>query len=87
MSAKNVSKQARATDWGLNMNEGRLEYWKAKSKLCHDLFYEQVKDPEKQDEAVENLARFIEANRHIERLTNGQNFDWIYSTTTEGNSA
>jgi len=59
--------------------EGRLAYWKAKAALCEKLFYEQIPDKEKQDEAVENLARFIQANREIERLTNGQGMDWIYN--------
>ena len=59
--------------------EGRLAYWKAKAVLCEKLFYEQLPDKEKQDEAVENLARFIQANREIERLTNGQGMDWIYN--------
>jgi hypothetical protein len=30
---------------------------------------------------VENLARFIHANREIDRLTNGVHFDWLYNTT------
>ena len=59
--------------------EGRLAYWKAKAALCEKLFYEQIPDKEKQDEAVENLARFIQANREIDRLTNGQGMDWIYN--------
>jgi hypothetical protein len=59
--------------------KGRLAYWKAKAALCEKLFYEQIPDKEKQDEAVENLARFIQANREIERLTNGQGMDWIYN--------
>ena len=58
--------------------EGRIAYWKAKSVLCQKLFYEQVEDPTKQELAVENLARFIKANREIDRLTNGINFDWIF---------
>jgi len=60
------------------MSENRLAYWKAKAKLCEKVFYEQVKDPNKQDEAVENLARFIAANREIDRLTNGIDYSWIY---------
>ena len=59
-------------------NEGRLAYWKAKSVLCQKLFYEQVEDSTKQELAVENLARFIEANREIDKLTNGQGYAWIY---------
>ena len=59
-------------------NEGRLAYWKAKSVLCQKLFYEQVEDSTKQELAVENLARFIEANREVDRLTNGQDYGWIY---------
>jgi len=70
----------------MNANEtGRLAYWRAKSELCHRLFYEQVHNKELQDEAVENLARFIHANREIDRLTNGVNYDWLYDTNkTEG---
>jgi len=60
---------------------GRLAYWRAKATLCEKLFYEQVQDKELQDEAVENLARFIHANREIDRLTNGVHFDWLYNTT------
>jgi len=63
------------------MSNGRLDYWKAKSRLCEKLFYQQLQDPELQDEAVENLARFIHANREIDRLTNGVDFDWLYNTT------
>lgn len=59
-------------------NTGRLAYWRAKAKLTQALFYEQVKDPNKQELAVENLARFIEANREVDRLTNGQDYGWIY---------
>ena len=59
---------------------GRLAYWRAKATLCEKLFYEQLPDKEKQDEAVENLARFIHANREIDRLTNGVNYDWLYDT-------
>jgi hypothetical protein len=58
---------------------GRLAYWRAKAALCEKLFYEQVQDKKLQDEAVENLARFIHANREVDRLTNGINYDWIYS--------
>jgi len=59
-------------------SNGRLEYWRAKSELCHRKFQEQVTDPTKQDEAVENLARFIEANRQVEKLTHGVNYSWIF---------
>ena len=59
-------------------SNGRLEYWRAKSELCHRKFQEQVTDPTKQDEAVANLARFIEANRQVERLTHGVNYSWIF---------
>jgi len=48
--------------------QGRLAYWKAKADLCEKLFYEQVQDNELQDEAVENLARMILANRELEKL-------------------
>lgn len=59
-------------------NEGRLEYWRAKSALSHKKFQEQVTDPTKQDEAVANLARFIEANRQVDRLTHGVDYSWIF---------
>ena len=59
-------------------NTGRLDYWRAKSELCHRKFQEQVTDPTKQDEAVANLARFIEANRQVDRLTHGVNYSWIF---------
>ena len=73
----------------MNANKtGRLAYWRAKATLCEKLFYEQLPDKEKQDEAVENLARFIHANREIDRLTNGVDFDWLYNTNkTEGAGA
>lgn len=61
-------------------NAGRIDYWRAKSRLCEKLFYEQVQDKEKQDEAVENLARFIHANREVERLTHGQDYAWLFTT-------
>jgi hypothetical protein len=60
-----------------NDNPGRLAYWQAKADLCHKLFYEQVKDPDKQEQAVENLARYIHANREIAILNAGQDMSWL----------
>ena len=57
--------------------QGRLAYWKAKADLCEKLFYEQVQDKELQDEAVENLARFIHANREVERLQTPDFPSWL----------
>jgi hypothetical protein len=59
-------------------HEGRLAYWKAKAELTHRLFYEQVHDPNQQDEAVENLVRFIRASREVERLTDEEGMEWLY---------
>jgi hypothetical protein len=59
------------------MSEGRLAYWKAKATLCEKLFYEQLPDKEKQDEAVENLARMILANREMERLQTPDFPSWL----------
>ena len=56
---------------------GRLAYWKARAELSHRLFYEQVSDPHKQNEAVENLVRFIAATREVERMTMGEWHEWI----------
>ena len=66
-----------------NKQPGRLAYWQAKADLCHKLFYEQVKDPAKQDEAVENLARFIHANREIAILNAGQDMSWLLPSEGE----
>ena len=66
-----------------NDNLGRLAYWQAKADLCHKLFYEQVKDPDKQNQAVENLARFIHANREIAILNAGQDMSWLIPTEGE----
>jgi len=60
-------------------NAGRIAYWKAKAELSHRLFYEQVHDSNRQDEAVENLARFIRATREVERLTDGEGMEWLYN--------
>jgi len=60
-------------------NAGRLAYWKAKAELSQRLFYEQVHDPNRQDEAVENLARFIRASREVERLTDNEGMEWLYN--------
>ena len=57
--------------------QGRLAYWKAKADLCEKLFYEQVQDKELQDEAVENLARMILANRELERLQTADFPSWL----------
>ena len=57
--------------------QGRLAYWKAKADLCEKLFYEQVQDKELQDEAVENLARMILANRKVERLQTPDFPSWL----------
>ena len=65
------------------MSEGRLAYWRAKATLCEKLFYEQLPDKEKQDEAVENLARFIHANREIAILNAGQDMSWLIPTEGE----
>jgi hypothetical protein len=59
---------------------GRLAYWKAKAKLCKDLFDIQVEDKNTQSEALANLERFIEANRQVDRLTHGVDFSWLYPT-------
>ena len=64
-------------------NAGRLAYWKAKAKLCEKLFYEQVQDKEKQDEAVENLARFIHAKNMESALLAGVNYSWLIPTEGE----
>ena len=66
-----------------NDNLSRLAYWQAKADLCHKLFYKQVKDPDKQEQAVENLARFIHANREIAILNAGQDMSWLIPTERE----
>jgi hypothetical protein len=62
---------------------GRLAYWQAKADLSYKLFYEQVKDPNKQDQAVKNLARYIHANREIAILNAGQDMSWLIPTEGE----
>ena len=66
-----------------NDNPGRLAYWQAKADLCQKLFYEQVTDPDKQKQAVENLARYIHANREIAILNAGQDMSWLIPTEGE----
>jgi hypothetical protein len=46
----------------------RLNYWKQKAAEAEAEFYEYVNNANQQDQAVENLARMILANRELERL-------------------
>jgi hypothetical protein len=59
---------------------GRIAYYKAKAKLSQRAFYAVVEDKDKQDLAVEHLARFIHANRMASVLENGQDYSWLLPT-------
>jgi hypothetical protein len=66
-------------------NNSRLEYWKEKARQAEADFYAVSNDQNKADTQVLHLADMIRANREIDRLTNGVDFDWLYNTNkTEG---
>jgi hypothetical protein len=58
----------------------RLEYWKEKARQAEADFYAVTDEQNKADEQVIHLADMIRANREIDRLTNGVNYDWLYDT-------
>jgi hypothetical protein len=58
----------------------RLEYWKEKARQAEADFYAVTDEHNKADEQVIHLADMIRANREIDRLTNGVNYDWLYKT-------
>jgi hypothetical protein len=55
----------------------RLDYWKQKALEAESEFYQYVHDANQQDQAVENLARMILANRELERLQTPDFPSWL----------
>ena len=56
----------------------RLEYWKEKARQAEADFYAVGDEQDKADQQVLHLADMINANREIDRLTHGVDFDWLY---------